>query len=129
MTDNIKVGDRVRATRKGGTDLAEFVVTDVLHDGSLESEMNFYDTDYFNFRKVAHPRPTAPGIYSFTNGGDNHLLLNTHGEFFTVDFTANGEDVFRHLEEDTLDDFFKKYTKFDFNFAWVEGFQNRAVVE
>lgn len=67
--ENIKVGDRVKATNKNG-DTAEFTVQGINRDdsGSYASTTNWYFIhEGWTFEKIEPPLPTEPGIYQPNN--------------------------------------------------------------
>lgn len=128
MTTNIRRGDRVRAVSTTNSDFSEFTVDDIAIDGSLASKENFFSIGKFAFEKIEHPRPTVPGLYSFTGGGGRHLMLTDREEFFLVDFTAPGEDVCVPLNEEVdVREFFSKYT-FVLNYKHENSASERPVV-
>ena len=129
MTNDIKRGDRVRATNRTNGDFSEFTVTDVARDGSLESSEHHFDILAFTFTRIEHPRPTVPGLYSFTTGGGRQLMLTKLGEFFLVDFTAPGEHSCIPLKKFYDEsEFFSKY-RFTLNYKYEDYPSERPVVK
>ena len=90
-TEDIRKGDRVRATSKTNDDMAEFTVDRSSPEhGCLYSEKNVYHSDSFTFevlKRAEKPLPTEPGIYSPFDGPTDIrrtrlLLLTSTGEWF-----------------------------------------------
>lgn len=105
--EDIRKGDRVRATSETNDDTAEFTAT-VVTEWCVYSAVNMYDSENFTFevlKRAEKPLPTVPGLYTLREEDTKinalkRLLLTTHGEWFWIDFTADDPTVVVH-EVDT----------------------------
>lgn len=115
-----EVGDTVQASSKSGEDRAVFIVTEVHRDydnsfALVGRGFKLQDSD-FEFKLLKRPMslPTVPGIYGYTTGGGMKLILTKRGEWYWLDFTAEGLDsVIRGgapVEESVVREQFEKDT-------------------
>lgn len=95
MTD-FKVGDRVRARSIEGNDKAKFDVTEVHGDYDytfvLVGRGVRFDSRDWEFTLTHRPieLPSVAGIYGFTNGAGMKMLRTKYGQWYWIDFTAQG---------------------------------------
>ena len=115
MSEKIIIGDRVRATMKGGTDEATFTVKAVAKTHLSASTMAFpHDTWAFEVIE-AGPLTKPAGLYGFNRMGTRYIMVTVSGSWFWIDFNAtdaesHGPEVTPSHRRDYFNDMVPLYT-------------------
>lgn len=98
--ENIKVGDRVKATHENG-DTAEFKAVQVTSDSYVSASNWYYRNEGWKFEKIEPPLPTEPGIYQDVYQGSpmEHAVTYRLGVLGWTDMTNTDFDVTNRVKE------------------------------